>query len=198
MTDILETLRKAAEQSGGLPSITVRNLLHHASDCIEDLRDEIKDAEGNLNNGSKNAHEEIERLNVELAKSLVLFDKISERADILQHENERLNQSIKWEQNRAERIGTHAPGCWAWGHRHYECAMRYIEDLNNAVKNPPIELVGKTMLNSKEAQRFLGLTRSTFQRGVRKGTLPQPNYITPRTPRWLIANLQNFKGGPSK
>ena len=22
---------------------------------------------------------------------------------------------------------THAPGCWGWGHRHYECAVGQIE-----------------------------------------------------------------------
>lgn len=33
----------------------------------------------------------------------------------------------KWqEQNR---IGTHGPGCWAFGRAHYECAVREIEAL---------------------------------------------------------------------
>ena len=24
-------------------------------------------------------------------------------------------------------LTTHAPGCWGWGPRHYECALRQIE-----------------------------------------------------------------------
>ena len=42
-------------------------------------------------------------------------------------EIERLNSCLKWEQNRAERIGTHGPGCEKWGSAHYECALRAIE-----------------------------------------------------------------------
>jgi len=194
MTDILETLRRAADQTGGLPQETIRDLLHHAANYLHDLRTEIKDAEGKLKNGSKDAHEEIERLNTELAKSLVLFDTVNKRADALQYENERLNQSVKWEQNRTGRVGTHAPGCWAWGHQHYECAMRYIKEPSNADKNNQFVVAeGKMMLNTEEAQRFLGLTRSTFNRGVKKKTLPQPTYITPRTPRWRVSDLQHFK-----
>lgn len=42
-------------------------------------------------------------------------------------EIERLNAAVKWEQNRAERIGTHGPGCRTWGPAHYECLLRTIE-----------------------------------------------------------------------
>ena len=42
-------------------------------------------------------------------------------------EIERLNACIKWEQSRAERIGTHGPGCEKWGSAHFECALRAIE-----------------------------------------------------------------------
>lgn len=42
-------------------------------------------------------------------------------------EIERLNSCLKWEQNRAERIGTHGPGCEKWGPAHYECLLRSVE-----------------------------------------------------------------------
>lgn len=46
-----------------------------------------------------------------------------------QAEIERLNAAIKWEQNRAERIGTHGPGCEKWGSAHFECLLRKYEEL---------------------------------------------------------------------
>lgn len=45
-------------------------------------------------------------------------------------EIERLNACLKWEQNRAERIGTHGPGCEKWGSTHYECLLRSVERKN--------------------------------------------------------------------
>jgi hypothetical protein len=50
------------------------------------------------------------------------------RADEAQAEVDRLNKTLTWEQNRAERIGTHGPGCHLWGDRHYECLLRKFNE----------------------------------------------------------------------
>jgi hypothetical protein len=52
----------------------------------------------------------------------------------LQAEVERLNKALTWEQNRAERIGTHGPGCHTWGPAHYECLLRANAELVEALK----------------------------------------------------------------
>jgi hypothetical protein len=49
-------------------------------------------------------------------------------------EIERLNKALTWEQNRAGRIGTHGPGCHAWGASHYECLLRVNTELVEALK----------------------------------------------------------------
>jgi len=48
-------------------------------------------------------------------------------------EIERLNKALTWEQNRAERIGTHGPGCHTWGPAHYECLLRVNAELLTAL-----------------------------------------------------------------
>ena len=53
-----------------------------------------------------------------------------------QHEIERLNAALKWEQERSEHVGTHGQGCHTWGPRHYECLLReYKALLDGAVLN---------------------------------------------------------------
>jgi hypothetical protein len=52
----------------------------------------------------------------------------------MQAEVERLNKALTWEQNRAERIGTHAPGCHTWGPAHYECLLRVNAELVDALR----------------------------------------------------------------
>jgi hypothetical protein len=49
-------------------------------------------------------------------------------------EIERLNKALTWEQHRAERIGTHGPGCHTWGASHYECLLRVNAELIEACK----------------------------------------------------------------
>ena len=56
------------------------------------------------------------------------------------NEIDRLNKALTWEQNRAERIGTHGPGCHTWGPAHYECLLRVNAELVEALK----ELVYET------------------------------------------------------
>ncbi len=52
-----------------------------------------------------------------------------ETIETLQAEVQRPNAALKYEEGRSDRIGTHGPGCWAWGPRHYECLVAELEKL---------------------------------------------------------------------
>ena len=43
----------------------------------------------------------------------------------------RLESCLRYEQHRAERIGTHDPGCELWGPAHYGCAVRALKELGS-------------------------------------------------------------------
>jgi hypothetical protein len=52
--------------------------------------------------------------------------------DRLLAEIKRLEQQIRYQDARDGRIGTHGPGCYAYGQNHYECALRKIEELEKS------------------------------------------------------------------
>jgi hypothetical protein len=88
--------------------------------------------------------EERDALAAEVLEQCRVNSMSAEREDALRVEVERLNKALTWEQNRAERIGTHDPRCHTWGPAHYECLLRVnaalvvaLEDLMEATGEPP-------------------------------------------------------------
>lgn len=63
------------------------------------------------------------------AAAITALPELATELRAAQTEIERLNQCIRWEQNRASNIGTHSPNCHLWGHRHYECLERKYREL---------------------------------------------------------------------
>jgi hypothetical protein len=43
-----------------------------------------------------------------------------------------LKKRLTYQDDRESHIGTHGPDCWAWGPKHYECALRHIGGSNDA------------------------------------------------------------------
>jgi len=81
--------------------------------------------------------DEREALQAEVLEQCRINGMSAEREDALRAEVERLNKALTWEQNRAERIGTHSNGCHTWGPSHYECLLRVNAELLEALQSFP-------------------------------------------------------------
>ena len=68
-------------------------------------------------------------------------------------EIKRLEEALRYEENRFSRIGTHSDVCWAWGPSHYECAMRHALELKNQIiaKDARIAELRDMLLKWKQA-----------------------------------------------
>jgi hypothetical protein len=83
----------------------------------------------------------------------------------LQAEIERLNKALTWEQNRSERIGTHAPGCHTWGPAHYECLLRVNAELVAALEQI-LEEPKNTMSDGKALKEIVRVARAALAKAT--------------------------------
>jgi hypothetical protein len=96
-----------------------------------------------------------------MSVKICVCDIMGDAAD----EIERLNRALKWEQDRSGRVGTHSPGCWTWGHQHYQCAIQHIAALDKEIESAALIVAeirkdtSDARLEIKEMNRRIDLLR---------------------------------------
>jgi len=84
----------------------------------------MTETERNLDLLLGDALAENERLKREIKRQEIVITQLL----LAMHEGGTLR--VRDAQHNGE-IGTHAPGCWSWGPKHYECALRHIRGSND-------------------------------------------------------------------
>lgn len=137
---------------------------------VDDVTDRLREAACEPNTGCMSLKMCVCDIMQDAADRIAELDgfilTINEQATALEEENERLNKALKWEQNRAGRVGTHSPGCWQWGSQHYECAVRHVTALEKELESAALIVaeVRKEMADARteirEMNRRIDLLRS--------------------------------------
>lgn len=82
------------------------------------------------------------------------------------------------EYKRASRIGTHGPGCYAWGPNHYQCAMQEIERLQALLR----DLIRTTVAHHQSPNDQPISAAYVAARDVALAAIGEHQCMTPSTP----------------